>query len=83
MRSTFSVVALTFAAANPAATIAADPERTNAVGEALGKNGSPMPGGICHIGLPRSDLKVTLDGVEIKSALPVLRVMEPGRLGGR
>src|SRR5206468_6872969 len=27
-----------------------------------------MPGGVYRIGLPRSDLKVTLDGVEIKPA---------------
>jgi Domain of Unknown Function (DUF1259) len=36
------------------------------VGEALGKGGAVMPGGVYRIGLPRSDLKVTLDGVELK-----------------
>src|SRR5437660_12366646 len=36
------------------------------VGEALGKAGSAAPGGIYRVGLPRSDLKVTLDGVELK-----------------
>ncbi len=36
------------------------------VGQALGKAGSAMPGGIYRVGLPRSDLKVTLDGVELK-----------------
>jgi hypothetical protein len=36
---------------------------------ALGKSGSEMPGGVYHVGLPRSDLKVTLDGVEVKPAL--------------
>ena len=36
------------------------------VGEALGKPGTEMPGGVYRIGLPRTDLKVTLDGVEIK-----------------
>src|SRR5215210_4933323 len=40
-----------------------------AVGQALGKEGSVMPGGIYRVGLPRSDLKVRLDGVEIKPAL--------------
>ena len=35
----------------------------------LGKSGSEMPGGIYRVGLPRTDLKVTLDGVEIKPAL--------------
>src|ERR1700724_3800484 len=41
------------------------------VAQALGKSGSEMPGGVYRIGLPRSDLKVTLDGVEVKPALAV------------
>jgi Domain of Unknown Function (DUF1259) len=37
------------------------------VGEALGKaGGAAAPGGIYRVGLPRTDLKVTLDGVELK-----------------
>src|ERR1700726_986964 len=36
------------------------------VGEALGKTGSAAAGGIYRVGLPRTDLKVTLDGVELK-----------------
>ena len=40
-----------------------------AVGKALGKTGSVQPGGVYRVGLPRSDLKVTLDGVAIKPAL--------------
>jgi Domain of Unknown Function (DUF1259) len=36
------------------------------VGAALGKTGSAAPGGIYRVGLPRTDLKVTLDGVELK-----------------
>src|ERR1700746_2632529 len=39
------------------------------VAEALGKSGSEMPGNVYRVGLPRSDLKVTLDGVELKPAL--------------
>jgi hypothetical protein len=39
------------------------------VAKALGKSGSEMPGGVYRVGLPRSDLKVTLDGVDIKPAL--------------
>ncbi|WP_010661790.1 DUF1259 domain-containing protein [Brucella anthropi] len=46
----------------------ADPDWT-AVGKALGKSGVQMPGGIYRIGLPRSDLKVTLDDVELKPGL--------------
>src|SRR3954449_2060383 len=38
----------------------------NDVGKALGKAGSEMPGGVYRLGLPRSDLKVSLDGVAIK-----------------
>src|SRR5437867_3373345 len=36
------------------------------VGEALGKTGSATPSGIYRVGLPRTDLKVTLNGVELK-----------------
>jgi biotin operon repressor len=39
------------------------------VGQALGKAGAEMPGGVYRVGLPRTDLHVTLDGVEIKPAL--------------
>ncbi|MDB5444848.1 MAG: peptidase [Phenylobacterium sp.] len=40
-----------------------------AVGKALGKTGALQAGGVYRVGLPRSDLKVTLDGVAIKPAL--------------
>lgn len=40
-----------------------------AVAAAIGRPGTEMPGGVYRIGLPRSDLKVTLDGVTIKPAL--------------
>jgi hypothetical protein len=36
------------------------------VGEALGKAGTEMPGGIYRIALPRTDIKATLDAVELK-----------------
>ncbi len=36
------------------------------VGEALGKPGTELPGGIYKVGLPRTDIKATLDGVELK-----------------
>ena len=51
-------------------------------GEALGKTGSAMPGGIYRVGLPRTDLKVTLDGVELKAGLcarQLARVRDDGR----
>ncbi|MDG4884144.1 DUF1259 domain-containing protein [Mesorhizobium sp. WSM4884] len=40
-----------------------------AVARALGKSGTEASGGVYRVGLPRSDLKVTLDGVELKPAL--------------
>lgn len=36
------------------------------VATALGKSGAEMPGGVYRVGLPRADLHVTLDGVELK-----------------
>lgn len=38
------------------------------VAAALGKPGSEMPGQVYRVGLPRTDLKVTVDGVEIRPA---------------
>ena len=49
----------------PGVAVAADDWQTQ-VGEALGKTGATVPGGIYRVGLPRTDLKVTLDGVELK-----------------
>src|SRR6266403_1156041 len=54
-------------AAAPGATFAADEEWQTRVAEALGKPGAATPGGIYRVGLPRTDLKVTLDGVELKA----------------
>ncbi len=58
-------VALTLAIIAPAR---AEPDWA-AVGKALGKSGAQASGQIYRVGLPRSDLKVTLDGVELKPAL--------------
>jgi len=41
----------------------------SAVAKALGRSGSEMPGGVYRVGLGRSDLKVTLDGVPIRPTL--------------
>ena len=38
------------------------------VANALGKSGTEMPSGVYRVGLPRTDLRVTLDGVELKAA---------------
>jgi hypothetical protein len=37
-----------------------------AVAKALGKEGAVQQGGVYRVGLPRTDLKVTLDGVDLK-----------------
>jgi hypothetical protein len=39
------------------------------IASGLGKQGTEMPGGVYRVGLPRTDLEVTLDGVAIKPAL--------------
>jgi hypothetical protein len=36
------------------------------VAAALGKTGTEMPGQVYRVGFPRTDLKVSVDGVEIK-----------------
>jgi Domain of Unknown Function (DUF1259) len=51
----------------PGLAVAADDGWQAQVGEALGKAGSARPSGIYRVGLPRTDLKVTLDGVELKA----------------
>ncbi len=68
MRKVFltTITVAILAAATSAAQ--ADPD-WKGVAQALGKEGSVMAGGIYRVGLPRSDLKVTLDGVAIKPAL--------------
>jgi hypothetical protein len=60
-----ALVALLAGASNLA--FAADNDWQARVGEALGKIGASTPGGIYRVGLPRTDLKVTLDGVELKA----------------
>jgi hypothetical protein len=60
LRTLTALLALTLA--GPAL---AEPD-WKAVGQALGKEGAVMPGGVYRVGMPRTDLKVTLDGVDIK-----------------
>jgi len=52
----------------PIAAHAADSDWTK-VADALGKSGTEMAGGVYRVGLPRTDLHVTLEGVEIKPTL--------------
>jgi hypothetical protein len=50
----------------PGLAFAADNGWQAQVGEALGKTGNQTPSGVYRVGLPRTDLKATLDGVELK-----------------
>jgi len=49
-------------------TLAADDDWAP-VAQALGRSGSQFPGGVYRVGLGRSDLKVTVDGVAIRPTL--------------
>lgn len=40
-----------------------------AIAQALGKTGTQAAGGVYRVGLPRTDLKVTLDGITLKPTL--------------
>ncbi len=53
------------------------------VAKALGRSGSEMPGGVYRIGLGRSDLKVTLDGVQIKPPLALGSYLAFQKMGGK
>lgn len=66
LRMTVTAIALCFSLS--AAAVAAGSDWSK-VAEALGKSGAEMPGAVYRIGLPRTDLHVTLDGVEIKPTL--------------
>lgn len=66
MRMSTALIA-SLAMLNVTAAFAAPPD-WKAVGEALGHEGA-LQGDVYRVGLPRSDLKVRLDGVDIKPAL--------------
>lgn len=61
--SSFAVIASLAAGHGAHAEVAWDK-----VAAALGKQGSEMPGQVYRVGLPRTDLKVSVDGVEIRPA---------------
>ncbi len=52
------------------------------VAKALGRSGAEMPGGVYRVGLGRSDLKVTLDGVQIKPPLALGSYLAFQKIGG-
>jgi biotin operon repressor len=81
IRLRFAVLAI--AASVVTSTSAAEPTWMNAVGDALGKKGTAQAGGVYRVGLPRTDLKVTLDGVEIKPALALGSWLAFAKAGNR
>jgi hypothetical protein len=64
MRTLFLVATLLISV-----TAAATDTDWSKVDQALGRKGAPQAGGIYKYGFPRSDLRVTLDGVAIEPAL--------------
>src|SRR3981081_4225415 len=52
------------------------------VAKALGTSGTEMPGGVSRVGLGRSDLKVTLDGVAIRPTLALGSYLAFQKMGG-
>jgi Domain of Unknown Function (DUF1259) len=67
MRSLWHVTLASAVLVLPSLAATAQTDWMSRVGDALGKSGSEMPGGVYRVGLPRTDLKVTLDGVELKA----------------
>src|SRR5690348_18235054 len=56
-------------AAGMATSAAAAQGDWDAVAKAIGRPGTEMPGGVYRVGLPRTDLTVVVDGVQLKPAL--------------
>src|SRR6266446_216707 len=74
--------AFAFAAGLALPALAADGDWAR-VGEALGKPGAEMPGDVYRIGLRRTDLKVTLDGVELKPGFALGGWLAFEKIGGQ
>jgi uncharacterized protein DUF1259 len=77
----FAIACAALALSTPAAAAGYD---WSAVDKAIGRKGSEMPGGVYRVGIPRSDLKVALDGVQIKPPLALgsyLAFQSMGRSG--
>jgi len=53
----------------------------DAVAKAIGRPGTEMPGGVYRVGLPRSDLTVLVDGVQLKPALALGSYMVAHKAG--
>src|SRR6266511_281325 len=64
MKSTLVLFGLVVIVAAPVVARAADPD-WKAVEQALGKSGQLQPGDVFRIGMPRTDLNVTVHGVPV------------------
>src|SRR6266481_5794533 len=60
------ILGLIIIAGTPGRALAAEPD-WKAVESALGKSGQVQPGGVFRIGMPRTDLAVTVKGVPVKA----------------
>src|SRR5207245_3519304 len=63
-----SVASMVIAASLSMSVLAAESD-WDAVAKAIGRAGTEMPGGVYRVGIGRSDLTVTVDGVQIKPPL--------------
>ena len=52
------------------------------VGDALGKAGAAQPDGVYRVGLPRTDIKAALDGVELKPGFALGGWLAFEKMGG-
>src|SRR2546423_11568836 len=66
LKDALTLFALIATLAVPAAAWAADPD-WKAVEQALGKTGQMQAGDVYRIGMPRTDLNVTVKGVPVKA----------------
>lgn len=68
MRPTLILTSLVLTCNLSVSTLAADSGWQERVADALGRKGAEVDGGLYRVSLPRTDLKVRLDGIEIKPA---------------
>lgn len=81
-RSNLILAGVGFAFGLSTTTFAADNDWAP-VAQALGRSGAQLPGGIYRVGLGRSDLKVTLDGVGIRPPLALGSYLAFQKMGGK
>ena len=80
-RSKLILASIALAVGLSTPVFAADYDWTT-VAKALGRPGAQLPGGIYRVGLGRSDLKVTLDGVQIRPTLALGSYLAFQKTGG-